>query len=84
LTFNVRYNPNSRKLVIIPVFLRNDGTEITFFDSFYNNNHAEGIQRYIYPIDELKNILEDTGLIVEEINNFFRPDHYALYCHKLK
>ncbi|MGD9201610.1 MAG: class I SAM-dependent methyltransferase [Chitinispirillia bacterium] len=83
LTFNVRYNPNSKKLEIIPLFIRNDGTEITLFDSFYNNNRAEGIQRYIYPIDELKAILEDSGLMVKEINNFFRPDHYALHCHKL-
>jgi hypothetical protein len=27
-------------------------------------------------------ILKENGFMVEEINNYFRPHHYALYCQK--
>lgn len=83
LIFRASYDPGTRIQRILPSLIQENGTTIQLFDPYDpDKGKGEGVYRYIYPVDELTQILEGQGLNVEEMEHFSSPAHYTLTGRK--
>ncbi|MDP7067258.1 MAG: class I SAM-dependent methyltransferase [Acidimicrobiales bacterium] len=83
LTMTWNYDPRFRIQSITPRFERDDGTTIELMDPYDpSRGSVEGILRYIYPISELRSMLNEHGLVPEEVEHFSSPNYHCVIVRK--
>ena len=85
LTLTSLYEPTSRMQRITPRFVRDDGNTIELMDPYDpGRGPVGGVLRYLYPVSELRRMLNEPGLVAEEIDHFSSPKHYCVVGRKEK
>jgi cyclopropane fatty-acyl-phospholipid synthase-like methyltransferase len=74
------FNPESLIQKIDFKFIPTEGQVFGLKDPL--DSQTSGIQRYIYPKEELTAMLHSVGFVVEEVPHYYRSGYYGLKCTK--